>query len=87
MNRQPVFARRVCVLSGVIGMFCAGGAVAVVNLDGTLHLGAKRAQGYGLCRAEVDWSPLPDLDASWVARLGEHREELMRLLADAAGSK
>lgn len=56
-----------------------------LTASGTLHLGAKRAQGYGICQAEVDWSSLPDLDADWVASLGSHKEELMRLLSEAAG--
>jgi hypothetical protein len=52
---------------------------------GTLHLGAGRAQGYGLCRAEADWSQLPDLDVDFVATLQQHRDEVMELLAKAAG--
>lgn len=56
-----------------------------LTADGTLHLGAKRAQGYGLCQADVDWSKLPEFDPGWVTRLGRHRDELMRLLVEAAG--
>jgi len=50
-----------------------------------MHLGAKRAQGYGRCKAEADWSALPDLDTGWVAELSGYRDELMALLAQAAG--
>lgn len=54
-------------------------------VGGVLHLGAKRAQGYGVCQAVADWSGLPDLDAGFVAVLAEHKVEVMRLLAEAAG--
>lgn len=56
-----------------------------LTASGTLHLGAKRAQGYGVCRAEADWSALPDQSASWVQTLHEHRDEVMALLTAAAG--
>lgn len=56
-----------------------------LNAAGTMHLGAKRAQGYGRCKAEADWSALPDLDTGWVAELSGYRDELMALLAQAAG--
>lgn len=56
-----------------------------LNASGTMHLGAKRAQGYGLVKAEADWSALPDLDANWVGQLAQYGDELMALLAEAAG--
>ncbi len=40
MKQQNAFARRVCVMAGVIGLFCAAGAVGVVTLDGTIDFGA-----------------------------------------------
>jgi hypothetical protein len=56
-----------------------------LTAHGTIRLGAKTAQGYGLCQAEADWSQLPDLDASWVEHLAQHQTEVMGLLAKAAG--
>lgn len=56
-----------------------------LTAHGTIHLGAKRAQGFGLCRPEADWSQLPDPDPSWVAELSDHRDEVMSLLHQAAG--
>lgn len=52
---------------------------------GTMRLGAKRAQGYGLCRVEADWSALPELDAGFVSKLQQHSDEVMAVLAEAAG--
>lgn len=56
-----------------------------LNAHGTMRLGGKGRQGLGLCRAEADWSQLPDLDADWVGQLSGHRDELMGLLTQAAG--
>lgn len=56
-----------------------------LTAGGTMHLGAKRAQGYGLCRVDADWSALPDLDVDFVAALREHADEVMGMLAVAAG--
>ena len=58
-----------------------------LTASGTLHLGAKRAQGYGLAKAEADWSQLPELEPDWVGQLHEHRDTVMSLLAAAAGNK
>lgn len=56
-----------------------------LTASGTLHLGAKRAQGYGLCRVDADFSALPPLDPGVTATLVEHRDEVMALLNEAAG--
>lgn len=58
-----------------------------LTASGTLHLGAKRAQGYGLAKVEADWSQLPELEPDWVGQLHEHRDTVMSLLAAAAGNK
>jgi hypothetical protein len=52
---------------------------------GTMHIGAKRAQGYGLCRVDADWSRLPDLDVDFVGQLQQHPDEVMAVLTQAAG--
>lgn len=52
---------------------------------GTMHLGAKRAQGYGVCQVDADWSALPDLDGAFVAALHQHPAEVMAILSQAAG--
>jgi hypothetical protein len=60
-------------------------ALEWLTAAGTMHLGAKRAQGYGLCRVEADWSALPTLDADFVGDCQRHAGALMGLLATAAG--
>lgn len=52
---------------------------------GTLHLGAKRAQGYGLCRVDADWGTLPSPDPSVVEAMRDRAGEVLALLAAAAG--
>jgi len=52
---------------------------------GTMHLGAKRAQGYGLCRVNADWSAIPPADADMVTALQQHPVEVMAILTEAAG--
>lgn len=52
---------------------------------GTIHLGAKRAQGYGLCRVDADWTQVPPADADMVATLQQHPAEVMAILTEAAG--
>jgi hypothetical protein len=56
-----------------------------LTVAGTMHLGAKRAQGYGLCQVDADWSTLPDLDTDFVAGLEQHRDEVLGMLTAAAG--
>jgi len=52
---------------------------------GTLHLGAKRAQGYGLCRVDADWSAVPAGDGTLAEMLAANAGEVMAMLAAAAG--
>lgn len=52
---------------------------------GTMHLGAKRAQGYGLARVEADLTALPEVDLSaYEQSLAAHGDEILRLLAEVA---
>lgn len=57
----------------------------LLTADGTMHLGAKRAQGYGHVAVEADWSAVPPVDGTWLDAVAEHRDELLALLNAAAG--
>jgi hypothetical protein len=52
---------------------------------GTMNLGAKRAQGYGLCRVDADWSAIPPAAADMVTALQQHPAEVLASLTEAAG--
>jgi hypothetical protein len=54
-------------------------ALGVAAIGGRIHLGAKRAQGYGLAALDIDLSSLPDLDA-YAETLRDNGSEILTLL-------
>lgn len=57
-----------------------------LTVSGSFILGAKRAQGYGRCTVDVDWSQLPPIaDVDFVGTVRADAVRLMEIFPAAAG--